>query len=57
MVEQVYSHLGQGRHRSEVIEYRVEQHREVLGDRLDAFRGPAGRTSVTTTVTTASPST
>jgi hypothetical protein len=27
MVEGVYAHLGQLRHRSEVVEYRVEQHR------------------------------
>jgi hypothetical protein len=34
MVERVYSHLGTVRHRSEVIEYRIEQHVESLGDRL-----------------------
>lgn len=34
MVERVYSHLGSVRHRSEVVEYRVEQHAEVLHDRL-----------------------
>ncbi len=38
MVERVYAHLGQVRHRSEVVEYRVEQHRTVLGDRLAALR-------------------
>lgn len=34
MVQRVYAHLGNVRHRSEVVEYRVDQHREVLGDRL-----------------------
>lgn len=39
MVEKVYSHLGTIRHRSETVEYRVEQHAETLGDRLAAVRG------------------
>jgi integrase len=34
MVRRVYSHLGSFRHRSEVVEYRVEQHYERLADRL-----------------------
>jgi integrase len=34
MVQKVYSHLGSVRHRSEVVEYRVEQHKKVLGNRL-----------------------
>lgn len=34
LVRRVYGHLGQVRHRAEVVEYRVEQHAEVLGDRL-----------------------
>ena len=34
MVEEVYSHLGTMRHRSEVVEYRIEQHATVLADRL-----------------------
>jgi integrase len=37
MVEKVYSHLGTLRHRSEVVEYRVEQHAAALGKRLDAL--------------------
>ena len=37
MVERVYSHLGQVRHRSDVVEYRLEHHREALGDRLTAL--------------------
>jgi len=39
MVEKVYSHLGTMRHRSEVVEYRVEQHVATLGDRLRALAG------------------
>ena len=38
MVERVYGHLGQVRHRSGVVEYRPEQHEEVLGERLAALR-------------------
>ncbi len=34
MVKRVYGHLGQVRHRAAVLEYRVEQHREALGERL-----------------------
>ena len=37
MVERVYSHLGTVRHRSDVVEYRIEQHEEVLHDRLVAL--------------------
>ena len=38
MLEKVYGKLGEIRHRSEVVEYRVEQHREKLGERLTALR-------------------
>ena len=34
MIERVYGHLGQVRHRSAVVEYRVQQHRKVLRGRL-----------------------
>jgi hypothetical protein len=34
MVEWVYSHLGDTRHRSEAVEFRAEQHAAKLGDRL-----------------------
>ncbi len=34
MVRRVYAHLGTVRHRSEVLEYRVEQHFDRLGDQL-----------------------
>jgi integrase len=37
MVEKVYSHLGTLRHRSEVVEYRVEQHADALGMRLESL--------------------
>jgi integrase len=33
MLNKVYAHLGDIRHRSEVVEYRVSQHAEALGDR------------------------
>jgi integrase len=34
MVRRVYAQLGTVRHRSEVVEFRVEQHLEALKDRL-----------------------
>jgi hypothetical protein len=42
MVRRVYSHLGEVRHRSEVVEFRLEQHLERLGDRLQrlGLQGP-----------------
>ena len=42
MVRRVYSHLGQVRHRSEVVEFRIEQHLERLGNRLQrlGLQGP-----------------
>lgn len=39
LVRKVYGHLGTVRHRSEVVEYRVEQHLEAVGDRLQLLRG------------------
>src|SRR5262249_19594649 len=39
MVRKVYGHLGQVRHRADVVEYRVEQHRAKLEDRLRALCG------------------
>lgn len=39
MVRRVYGHLGQVRHRAKVVEYRVQQHRKALKDRLAAFTG------------------
>ncbi len=37
-VQRVYSHLGTVRHRAEVVEYRVEQHTAVLGERLTVLQ-------------------
>lgn len=37
LVERVYGHLGQIRHRAKVVEYRVEQHRRALRERLRAL--------------------
>jgi integrase len=37
MVRRVYGHLGEVHHRSEHVEYRVEQFKEKLGDRLAAL--------------------
>lgn len=41
LVDRVYGHLGEIRHRSEVVEFRVEQHREELGDRLKLLEAAA----------------
>ncbi|MGH7577071.1 MAG: tyrosine-type recombinase/integrase, partial [Longimicrobiales bacterium] len=38
LVDRVYGHLGDVRHRSEVVEYHVDQHAGKLGDRLAALR-------------------
>jgi len=40
MVERVYSHLGVVRHRSEAVEYRVEQHADALAERLETLKAP-----------------
>jgi integrase len=37
LVDRVYGHLGRHRHRSEVVEYRIQQHRDRLADRLAAL--------------------
>jgi integrase len=37
LVERVYGHLGETQHRSEVVEYRVENHQGLIGDRLGAL--------------------
>jgi hypothetical protein len=37
MIEETYGHLGLVRHRAEGVEYRVEQHRAILEDRLKLF--------------------
>ena len=48
MVRRVYGHLGQVRHRSEVVEYRVEQHVAKLGTRLESLRRPSFGTTIGT---------
>jgi len=48
MVRRVYGHLGQVRHRAEVVEYRVEQHVAKLGTLLEALRGLGFGTTIGT---------
>jgi hypothetical protein len=50
MVKRIYAHLGDVRHRAEVVEYRVDQHLERLGDRLQrlGLSGPFVTGNVTT---------
>jgi len=38
LVKRVYGHLGEVRHSSEVIEYRVKQHRKKLLEKLRHLR-------------------
>jgi integrase len=38
LVNRVYGHLGDVRHRSEQLEFRPEQHAEILGERLRVLR-------------------
>ena len=38
LVDRIYGHLGELRHRAEVVEYRVEQHEEAVGERLSRIR-------------------
>jgi hypothetical protein len=38
LVKAVYGHLGDVRHRSEMVECRVEQHRKKLEKRLKLFK-------------------
>jgi integrase len=50
MVKRVYGHLGTVRHRAEAVEYRVDQHKKMLGDRLAALHPtPAFVTTIVTT--------
>ena len=39
MIQHIYAHLGTVRQRSEVVEYRIEQHADKLKDRLEAMIG------------------
>lgn len=38
MVKRVYGHLGAVRHRSDVVEFRIEQHQDKLQARLGSLR-------------------
>jgi len=38
LVDRIYGHAQRTPHRSDLIEYRVEKHREELGDRLRSLR-------------------
>lgn len=38
LIDKIYGHLGEVRHRSEELEFRVDQHEERLGDRLHNLR-------------------
>jgi len=38
MVKRIYGHLGEVRHRSEHLEYRIEQHQKKLKEPLAALR-------------------
>jgi integrase len=49
MVRKVYGHLGTVRHRADVVEYRVEQHKAKLGDRVEALRAVVFGTTTDTT--------
>lgn len=44
MVERIYSHLGAIRHRSESVEYRIDQHThlDAVRDRLEEMGLPVG---------------
>jgi integrase len=43
MIEKIYGHLGEIRHRAENVEYRIEQHAAKLKDRLANLRGAKGK--------------
>ncbi|HEX4628778.1 MAG TPA: hypothetical protein VH137_08315 [Gemmatimonadales bacterium] len=38
MVERVYAHLGETRHRRDVVEYRIEPFADMLGERLTTLQ-------------------
>lgn len=38
MVERIYGRLGEVRHRSDVVEFRVEQHEDLLAVSLASMR-------------------
>jgi integrase len=40
MIERTYGHVAEVRHRAKVVEFRVQQHRKALGQRLQQLRSP-----------------
>ena len=42
-MKRIYGHLGTVRHRANVVEYRVGQHRKVLKKQLAALHSGAGQ--------------
>jgi len=46
MIEETYGHLGQVRHRAELVEYRIEQHAVALQERLARLCLPYERQTV-----------
>ena len=42
LVDRIYGHAQRNPHRSDVVEYRVEKHRNALGERLTAVTAAAG---------------
>lgn len=40
LVKRVYGHVGEVRHRAEVVEYGVEQHKKKLAPKLQLLRTP-----------------
>jgi integrase len=55
MVRKVYAHLGAIRHRSEVVDFRVEQHFARLGDRLQRLGLAKASDTAKDTAATAGP--
>jgi hypothetical protein len=49
MVRRVYEHLGQVLHRTDVVEYRVEQHVANLAERLGCLAHLGFETTIGTT--------
>lgn len=47
LVDRVYGHLGEVRHRTEAVEYRVDTHRRQLGDRLTTLRASSASSAAT----------
>ena len=52
LVRHIYGHLGTIRHRAPVVEYRVAQHLDLLGERLARVWARSGGPVVTTADTT-----